>query len=275
MCKMNHGLKFSLSLLMAFSLLLAQGGRVFASSAGQNALPVSGVVQSLTLETDASTGVTTVIVDILKANDLSQPVRVSLETAFSLGLVVLDEDGKPGINHFALGKPVEIDPRNIIPDQPVDQHPLGSALATIFSNIPGMDYETIMSAHQQGIGFGVIVETLWLTTKLEGDTEVFEAILHAKQTGDYSAFALEDGTTPKNWGQLRQLILDPKNDLHVVTPHQDHTNNGNHGTNSNGGGSNNGNGGGNGNGNGNNNGHGNRGGNGGGNGNGNGHGNDK
>ena len=262
---MNHGLKLSLSLLMAFSLLLAQGGRVFASSAGQDALPVSGVVQSLTLATDASTGVTTVIVDIVKGNDLSQPVRVSLETAFSLGLVVLSEEGKPGINHFALGKPVEIHPRNIIPDHPVDQHPLGSALATIFSNIPGMDYETIMIAHQQGIGFGVIAETLWLTTRLEGNSEVFEAILHARQTGDYSAFTLEDGTTPKNWGQLRQLILDPKNDLHVVTPHQDHTNNGNHGTN--------GNGGGNGNGNGNNNGHGNRGGNGGGNGNG--HGNDK
>jgi hypothetical protein len=263
---MNHGLKFSLGLLMAFSLLLAQGARVFASSAGQNALPVSGVVQSLTLETDASTGVTTVIVDILKANDLSQPVRVSLETAFSLGLVVLDEDGKPGINHFALGKPVEIDPRNIIPDQPVDQHPIGSALATIFSNIPGMDYETIMIAHQQGIGFGVIAETLWLTTRLEGNSEVFEAILHAKQTGDYSAFTLEDGTIPKNWGQLRQLILDQKNELQVVTPHPDHTNNGNHGANGNGGG----------NGNGSNHRHGNRGGNGGDNGgNGNGHGNDK
>ena len=218
MGKMIYRLNLSLGLLMAFTLLLAQGGRVSASSAGQNPLPVSGVVQSLTLETDATTGVTTVIVDVIDDNDLSQPFRVSLKTAFSLGLVVLNEEGGPGINYSALGKPVEINPRNIIPDQPVTQHPVGSALATFFSDIPGMDYETIMNAHQQGVGFGVIAQTLWLTTKLEGDSGVFEAILHAKQTGDYSAFILDDGSSPQNWGQLRKAILnnDRKNSLGVI-----------------------------------------------------------
>ena len=36
----------------------------------------------------------------------------------------------------------------------------------------------------------------------------FSAILDAKETGDYSAFILDDSTTPKNWGQLRKAILD-------------------------------------------------------------------
>jgi len=34
----------------------------------------------------------------------------------------------------------------------------------------------------------------------------FSAILDAKETGEYSAFILDDNsTTPKNWGQLRKL----------------------------------------------------------------------
>ncbi len=70
-----------------------------------------------------------------------------------------------------------------------------------------MDYETIMSAHEQGVGFGAIAQALWLTTKLEGNAEIFEILIEAKQTGDFSAFVLEDGSSPENWGQLRKAII--------------------------------------------------------------------
>ena len=68
-----------------------------------------------------------------------------------------------------------------------------------------------MAAHDKGTGFGVITQALWLTMKLNGDSEVFLTILDAKETGDYSAFLLDDGTTPENWGLLRKAILDSSN----------------------------------------------------------------
>jgi hypothetical protein len=201
--------KLSLSLVLAFSLLLIQVGGAFAAPAWQGSIAVGGIVQSLTLETDPATGITTVIVDLVDENEALQSIRVSQKTAIALGLVVLNEDGKPGINDLALGLRVEINPKDVIPVEATSEHPVGSALATFFSDIAGIDYATIMAAHEQGVGFGVIAQMLWLTTKLKGNSDVFEALLYAKQTGDYSDFTLEsDGSTPKNWGQLRNAILD-------------------------------------------------------------------
>ncbi len=265
---MKNSIQFSLSLLFALSILLFQVDGVLAASALQSSTPVSGVVQSITLEANTVTGVTLVSVDVLDGDQALQSVRVSLETAIAQGLVILNGDGKPGINNSVLGKPIEIDSSNILPARQENQHPVGSALATFFSEIPGIHYQTIMSVHEQGVGFGVIAHTLWLTTKLEGDVQVFEALLEAKQTGDFSAFVLEDGTTPENWGQLKKAILakDDKKGPGIVISDSNHPGNGsaNDGDNgNNGNGSGNGNGGGNGgNGNGNGKGGGNENGNG-------------
>jgi hypothetical protein len=200
--------KFTLSLLLAFSLLLIQVGRAFAAPAWQGSIAAGGIVQSLTLETDAVTGITTAIVDLVDEDGALQRIRVSRKTAIALGLVVLNEDGKPGINDLALGLRVEVNPKDMIPVEATSEHPVGSALATFFSDIAGMDYGTIMAAHEQGVGFGVMAQALWLTTKLEGNSEVFEALLRARQTGDYSDFVLQDGSLPQNWRQLRNAILD-------------------------------------------------------------------
>jgi hypothetical protein len=128
-----------------------------------------------------------------------------------------------------LGKPVQIDPEDVIPAKEETPHPIGNALATFFSGIAGMDYETIMAAHAQGAGFGVIAQSLWLTAKLEGDTKIFKALIKAERTGDFSAFILEDGSSPKNWGQLRIEILDqhPGNNVGVVISDRDNNTNGN------------------------------------------------
>lgn len=235
--------KFSLSLVLAFSLLLIQVGGAFAAPAWQGSTTVGGVVQSITLETDSTTGITTVIVDLVGENEALQSVRVSQKTALVLGLVVLNGDGKPGINKLALGLPVEINPKDVIPVEAKSEHPVGSALATFFSNIAGINYEIIMAAHEKGIGFGVIAQALWLTTKLKGNSDIFEALLYAKQTGDYSDFTLEiDGSTPKNWGQLRKAILDKDNAVGVVMSdsavrgrdNRDHNDNPGHGNGNNG-----------------------------------------
>ena len=258
---MTHKTRFFLSIVLTLTLLGIRVGGVLAAPAMQNPAPVSGIIQSITLEADTVTGVTIVSVAVIDGNASLQNIRVSLETAIAQGLVVLNGDGKPDINNSALGKAVEIDPSSLIPAHEENEHPVANALATFFSDIDGITYETIMTIHEQGVGFGVIAQSLWLTTKLEGDAQIFEELIHARQTGDFSAFLLEDGSSPANWGQLKKAILekDKKNGLGVVISHN-HGNgngdnpgnngNGNNGGNNNGGGNDNG--GGNGNGGGNN-----------------------
>ena len=220
-------MKLLLGIVLTIIISMAQVGGVLAAPASQEATPISGTVQSITLESDPTTGVVTVIVDVMDSNEVLQTVRVSQETAIELGLVLLDGDGNPVINELALSETVDIDPTTIIPDQQEPQHPVGNVLATFFSDIEGMDYDTIMSAHEDGVGFGVIAQALWVTSELGGDSQLFQDLLFAKQHNDYSAFSdfTEDGSTPKSWGQLRKALLSKKG-LGIVM--SNHDNNGNH-----------------------------------------------
>ncbi len=196
--------KFLVSLTLVFAVLVAQVSAVFAAPA-----VIIGTVQSITLETNTNTAVTTVLVTVMD-NGKSQTVRITLESAITLGIIILGADGNPVINELILGQPVEIDPTTVITDEQMDQHPVGSALATFFSDIIDLDYETIMVAHTEGTGFGVIAQALWLTRKLDGTADMFVAIIDAKRTKDFSAFVLEDGTIPQNWGQFKKVIMDGK-----------------------------------------------------------------
>jgi hypothetical protein len=91
-----------------------------------------------------------------------------------------------------------------------DLHPVASALSDFFGEILGVDYDTLMMNHEQGVGFGVIAQALWMTNSLGGDTATFQAILYAKESGDYSAITLPDGAIPTNWGQFRQAVFADK-----------------------------------------------------------------
>lgn len=201
--------KIFIGLVLALSVLVGQVGSVLAAPAPQESDLLTGTVKSITLETDPNTGITTVIVEIKGADQTKQTFRISQETAITVGLVALDGDGNLVINKSALGKPIEIDPAMVLPDQQEDRHPVGDALATFFSDVPGMNYETIMAAHEEGISFGLIAQALWLTKELEGNSEVFTKLLIARETDDYSEFTF-DGVAPKNWGQLRKAIMDGK-----------------------------------------------------------------
>jgi len=235
--------KFVTSLVLALAILALPVGAVFASPLLQEEF-ISGTVTGLACETDTATGITTFLVTVEGADGVSQTLRIDQLTAEDLGLITVDENGSPDCSEEALaeaiGLEVEIDPASVIPEEEEPQHPVGSALATFFADI--IDYDAIMAAHEDGVGFGVIAQALWLTQKLEGDVEVFLAILTAKETKDFGAFVLEDGSTPKNWGQFRKAIMDgEKGNLGIVMSDKDKDNeNGN------------GNGSGNGNGNGNN-----------------------
>jgi hypothetical protein len=264
-----------ISFALAICALITQTGVVFATPP---ATLLMGTVQSITLETDVNTAVTTVLFTIVDANNARQTVRVSQITALSLRLITTNDNGMPVINPKALGMMVQIDPAVSIAENEADLHPVGDALATFFSEIT--DYETIMAARAEGIGFGVIAQTLWMTQILSEDfemdtSELFAAILEAKSTGDYTAFELGDGSTPNNWGQFRKAVLDghKKGNLGIVMANKDEEES--NGSGVNGAGNGNGQGSGNGNGQGNNNGNGQDNNNGNGNGNGQGHGNNK
>ena len=197
-------IKFLISLSLVFAVSAAQVSAVFAAPAA-----IAGTVQSVTLETNTNTAVTTVLLTVV-ANGESQTVRITLESAITLGIVTLGGDGNPVINELILGQPVEIDPTMVLSYEQMKQHPVGSALATFFSDINDLDYKTIMAAHENGTGFGVIAQALWLTRKLDGAADLFVAIIEAKRTKDFSAFVLEDGTIPENWGQFKKAIMDGK-----------------------------------------------------------------
>ncbi len=163
---------FFTSIFLVLVLLAMTAGTAFA----QETTPITGAVQS-----------------------------VVLETAETLGLVTTDPTtSESKVTENAVGTTVEIDPTTILieEDTEEDRRPVGSRLSDFFSGLLGVDYETIMTFHDDGFGFGVIAQALWLTNNLDGDTATFEALLEAKQSGDYNAVTLADGTTPDNWGDV-------------------------------------------------------------------------
>jgi hypothetical protein len=194
--------KLFTSMFLVLALLAMTVGTAFA----QEATPISGTVQSVVLETDATTGETTAVVTVLdETTGATQTVTISLETAASLGLVATDPTtGETTVTDTAVGSTVEIDPTTVISTDTTEeeQHPVGSALSDFFGDLLGADYDTIMTAHEDGVGFGVIAQALWLTNELGGDSTTFEALVEAKQSGDYSAITLADGSTPDNWGDV-------------------------------------------------------------------------
>jgi hypothetical protein len=208
--------KLLFGLAIAAALLVILTGTVFAQEATP---PLTGMVQSITLETDSTTGETSVVVALVDDLGVVQTIRISLETAIAMNLVAPD----PTVVTYvvvdaAVGTTVTLESTEILEEiTAVDEtpHPVASALSDFFSTLLGVDYDTVMAAHQgdedtPGMGFGVIAQALWMTKTLEGNTEMFQAILTAKTSGDYSSVVLPDGSTPTNWGQFRKAVLSDK-----------------------------------------------------------------
>ncbi len=196
------------ALFLTFALIVMVTGTVFAQDPAPT---LTGMVQSVVLETDPVTNVVTAVVTLVDESEETQVVRIGLETATKLGLVDL---AQAVIEIPEGGLKVTIDLSDIIDETDgeteEDLHPVASALSDFFSALLGVDYDTVMSYHEDGIGFGVIAQALWMTKSLEGDTAMLQLILDAKKSGDYSAVVLPDGSTPTNWGQFRQAVLKDK-----------------------------------------------------------------
>lgn len=192
---MNKKIFFSslLTLILLTTQVIAAGA---APIAQENPPTIEGTIQSITIETDEATGVTNVIVISVDEAGTSLTVEFSLEEALSLGLVVDDGTGNYVANETML--PVEDEE---------DEHPVASALADFFMDTLGVDYDMVMEYHEDGAGFGVIAQALWMTNTLDGDSTLFSTIMDAKINHDYSSIELPDGSTPTNWGQFRKAVM--------------------------------------------------------------------
>jgi hypothetical protein len=206
--------KLLASILLASAVLFAQVGLAAAAPTAQDTTLIIGTIQSITTETDAN-GVTTVLVTLLDDLGAIQTVRLSADTAASLGLVTLDPvTSEPVVNETQIGQPVQIDPVTVIPGETSEEpaHPIAVLLAAFF----GEDASVVNDYHQDGFGFGVIAQAMWMSKNLNEDASLAGLILDAKESGDYSEFILPDGSTPTNWGQFKKAVLEKKNNLGVI-----------------------------------------------------------
>lgn len=202
---MKKGTIFTSFLLVMLAIVAFSGT---AAAAPKAAIPtvVTGTIDSIKVITDTETNVTTVRVKLLDSTDKLITVHVSVETALLLNLVALDPiTNLPVVNETMIAQVITIEPSQIIEDDPdtIDgEHPVATLLAKYFN----IEYETVFGYHEDGFGFGVIAQTLWMANKL-GDITLADKILAAKLSGDYSAFTLPDNSTPTNWGQLRKAVM--------------------------------------------------------------------
>lgn len=204
-------------ILLVLAVLLAQVGNVAAAPRVQDTTPITGTVQSITTETDED-GLTTVLVTLSDEEAATQSVRLSVEMAVILGLVTLDPTTKePLVDETQVGQIVEIDPELVIPEEEEAVHPIAAILASFF----GEEASVVNAYHEDGFGFGVIAQAMWMAQGLNGNASTAGLILEAKETGDYSAFVLPDGSIPTNWGQFKKAALgkDKKNLGIIVSGH--------------------------------------------------------
>jgi len=194
------------------ALLTLSTGTAFA----QEATPITGTVESVVPQTDEATGETIYVVTLTDEFGTTHVVNLSQETAEGLGLISVDETtGEVTINEVV--DPITVNPEDILPveepgeEEQVAEHPVGSKLGEFFGELLGVDYDVIMEQKEQGFGFGVIAQALWLTNQIGGDSETFTALLEAKKTGDYSAIILADGSTPDNWGDVVKSLKKGEN----------------------------------------------------------------
>jgi hypothetical protein len=256
-----------------------QVGTVFAAPATQDGT-ISGEIVSVEPSTPDANGDPTYLVTVNDGTG-EQTVRISYDTAVDLGLFVIDPNtnepaldpitGNPLLDPDKVGTLIEIPQDAIIPDEEPEEgdvHPISQILADFFN----MDAGVIDQYHDDGFGFGVIAQALWMSQGLtesdEGDPALTGCILDAKKNGTYGdCFDFGDEPVPTNWGQFKKMLKEDKDKHNLGVIVSGHAHNSDDENTDQEHGNGNGNGNGHGNGNGNGNGHGN------GNGNGNGHGN--
>ena len=202
---MYHKTKLLTGVLLVLAVLFAQVGTALAAPAAQ-------------VTTDTFVGLTadpatqTVLVTYKDTLGVEQTVRISYDTAVQMGLISVDPTTGAVTVLAKTDDPITIDPNTVIPDQEEPVNPVAAFLAKFF----GLEPAVVQDYHEEGFGFGVIAQALWMQKNLDDDAITAEMILQAKENHNYSTIILPDGTNPTNWGQFRKALLDKKNNLGVI-----------------------------------------------------------
>ncbi len=198
--------KLLASLLLVLAVLFMQVGSVAAAPQTQDTT-ITGTIQSITTET--VNGTTTVLVTFTDG----RTARVSVDTAVTLGLVTLDPNTQqPIVNQNQFGQPVSIDSTAVVPE-PEEVNPISAILANAF----GVEPSTIQGYHEDGFGFGVIAQALYMSQAISnnGDASLAGIILQAKRDHNFSTLSqyFDPNSTPTNWGQFKKALLEKKQNL--------------------------------------------------------------
>lgn len=221
--------KLLASILLIATVLFAQVGVAAAAAPAQDA-SFDATIQTIVPEKDAN-GVITVVVTYTDINGATQTVRISEETAASLGLLTLDETtglpvvdettGLPVVDDTKIDTTVTINSTDVFPDPTTEEepiHPIAALLASFFD----VDGSTVNKLHQDGFGFGLIAQALWMSKNIGGieggDVDLAGCILDAKQSGSYDTCNIDfgDDPVPTNWGQFKKVFSEKKNNLGFI-----------------------------------------------------------
>jgi len=201
--------------LLALALVAVPAGAVFAAPATQTDV-LTGIVRGIVIQTDELGAQTGVLVTVEDSTGALQEVVITLEEAALLGLVTQDPVSLLyTVNATAVCAegatdcvPVTFEGVEVV------THPVALALAAFF----GLTANEVMAVHDEGVGFGVIAQAMWLSSNIGGDASLFDEIVQAKQDKDFSGIVLPDGTTSSatNWGQFKQELSEHGQNLGCV-----------------------------------------------------------
>lgn len=216
--------KLLASILLVLAVLFAQVGVVAAAPQTQDGTTttIAGTIQTITVDPDTNTVIITVLLE-----DQVTTQTVSLDPLDPAYSELFNPDTHELIAQ--VGDPVawQVNSADVVPDEePTEEsfHPIAWLLGEFF----GEDPSVVEGYHEDGFGFGVIAQSLWMSQNVGGDASLAGQILEAKQSGDYSnillsdgtPLTLPDGTVPTNWGQFKKALLDKKNNLGVIVSGQ-------------------------------------------------------
>jgi hypothetical protein len=237
--------KLLASILLVLAVMFSQVGNVAAAPQTQDGTTttITGTIQTIAVDPDTNTVLVTVLLE-----DQVTTQTVSLDPLDPAYSELFNPDTQELIAQVGDSVAWEVNSADVVPDEePAEPevHPISWLLAQFFFDGDPAMAAAIDSFHNgdfsivgddgteqpldQVFGFGVIAQSLWMSRNLTedgtADADLAGLILQAKQTGDYSEFELEDGSTPSNWGQFKKALLDKKNNLGViVSGHADQDN---------------------------------------------------
>lgn len=191
--------------------------------------PLVGTIDSISEGTDIN-GDPIIIVTYTDTEAVPQQHVVELSVADAVALGLVTQDAVTGDITFlaATGDPIdltavggEVDPcapgetgEAVVPEvtdptlevvegEEDSGHPVGSALCEFFGGALGLTYDQIMGWHEDGFGFGVIAQALWMAEMTGMDPEDILAVKGGDM--DYSELGLPEGVD--NWGRLRSYVF--------------------------------------------------------------------